>query len=151
MESLEISDSIENRVLLAEECSEARIFGDAIALCKSCLSGVLETDPAIMEKLVYTYYESGSAAQAKQTLDSLIRSCPEYKSVEGHLLYARSLESMEQLDEACREYEALCQSYPGEQAQCLFKESLLRAKRAPTHYQKKQRKWLTIAQRALER
>ncbi|MCU7960171.1 MAG: hypothetical protein KZQ58_09260 [gamma proteobacterium symbiont of Bathyaustriella thionipta] len=61
------------------------------------------------------------------------------------------------------EYAALSHSYPGEEARVrygllllesgqtekatqLFQESLLRAKRAPKYYRKKEQKWLKLAQ-----
>jgi len=162
-ELLEASGTVENRVALADECMDARMYDEAIALYGECLVGIHRTEPAIMEKLARAQFEKGAAAEAKAMLDDLIRENPDYKSTEGHLLYARALEALGETDAAGKEYEILRASYPGEEARVrygllllkqgeqaraaeLFDEALTRAKRAPKYYQDKEREWIRIAE-----
>jgi hypothetical protein len=44
---VEACGSVENRILLARECMEQRMYPEAAALYRSCLAGVYETDPEI--------------------------------------------------------------------------------------------------------
>lgn len=161
-DELAVSDSVDNRLRLAEECMEVRFHDDAIALYRSCLTGVHEHDPEIMLALARAEFCHGLGGDAKQTLEALIRENPRFQSTDGHLLYARVMESLERYTEATREYEILLQSYPGEEARVrfalmlkrlgqserardLFNDTLTRARRAPKHYRRRQREWLDIA------
>jgi hypothetical protein len=163
-EALEVTGTVENRVALADECVEARMFDEAITLYRESLAGIHSHDPNIMEKLARAQFEKGAHAEARQMLDELIRENPDYRSTEGHLLYARTLEALGELDAAGREYEILLGSYPGEEARVryalllaqrgngaraaeLFRETLARAKRAPKYYREKEREWIRIAER----
>jgi hypothetical protein len=84
--------------------------------------------------------------------------------VEAQLLYARTLEALGRDGEAAREYEHLVTHAPGEEVRCryalllqrsgrvlealgLYKEILSRSRRAPGHYPRQEREWITIAQR----
>ncbi len=162
MEQLQVANTTQNKLLLADECMEAGLFSDAVNLLEQCLVGQDKNEPNIMERLAFAYFEKADPANAKKTLDDLIRSNPDYKSTDGHLLYARSLEALELYDDAKREYEVLLESYPGEQARVrfalmlksqgdvsradsLFSESLERSKRAPKHYREREKEWLRLA------
>jgi hypothetical protein len=166
-EALEATGTVDNRIALADECVEARMYDEAIMLYRECLVGIHRTDPNIMEKLARALFEKGAAAEAKQALDDLIRENPDYKSTEGHLLYARTLEALGQIDVASKEYEILLGSYPGEEARVryamllkqrgaaaraaeLFHETLTRAKRAPKYYREKEKEWIRMAESALK-
>lgn len=162
-EELEFSDTIDNRLQLANECMEANFIEDAISLYESCLKGSNEDDPDIMLKLAQAYFLAGNSDKTKSTLEKLIQTNPDFKSVDGHLLYARSLENLGLVDDAMKEYEILARSYPGEEArvryalllkttgkteeaQKVFNEILLRVKRSPKFYRKKEKQWIQIAQ-----
>ena len=160
-ESLEISDTLENRLALADACLEAGHFDEAIEIYSSALK--IEThEPRIMEKLASAYYASGKYQQAKQVLEEIIQHNPGYKSVDGHLLYARTLEALDEFDAACAEYDVLVQTFPGEEARCryalllkqkgklheatkLFDEVILRARRSPKFYRTAQKYWIKTA------
>lgn len=161
-DELAISDNIDNRTRLADECLEAGILDEAIELYRSCLKGAYADEPHIMLKLAQAYFESGDFEQTRIALDALIKANPDFKSSVGHLLYARTLEGMELLAEAEKEYEVLLNTYPGEEArvryalmlrnqgkteraQELFDQSLLRARRAPKYYRRQEKHWLSIA------
>lgn len=165
-EELEMADTIDNRIRLAEECIEAGFHSEAIELLEKCLRGVHQDDPQILLVLAQAYFAAGSFAQARVTLERLIEKNPNFKSHDGHLLYARCLESLQLFDAATAEYEILVQAFPGEearvrygmmlatmgkaeQAKKLFSDSLARAKRAPNYYRRKERPWLALAEQQL--
>jgi hypothetical protein len=163
-EALEATGTVENRVALADECVEARMYDEAITLYRECLVGIHKDDPAILIGLARAQFEKGAAADADATLNELLRANPDYKpSPDTELLRARILESLGRVDDACREYETLKDSYPGEEArvryallltrqgdkaraQELFRETLTRAKRAPRYYRQKESEWIKLAE-----
>ena len=161
---LDVSDNIDNRLALADECMVMAYFDEAEQLYASCLRGHHAQDPNIHLKLATAQFSQQQFATAKQTLDDLIRDNPTFKSTAGHLLYARTLEALEDTNAAKKEYEALLQTYPGEEARVrfaelleglgetqrafeLYDEAINRAGRAPRYYQKQEKHWLDIAKR----
>lgn len=167
MDMLETSNTVENRVALADECIEEHMYTEAIDLLNRSLVGLHATDAGIMERLARAQFEHGAPDQAVQTLDALIASNPTHKSPDGHLLYARALADMGRTADAIKEYEILRESFPGEEARVryglllrrlgegrkateLFEESLQRSRRAPRHYRNREKKWLRLAQRGGE-
>jgi hypothetical protein len=164
MERLEMSNTVENRMALADECMEAKMYPEAIELLDGSLTGIHATDPGILQRLALAQFESGETKQTLQTLDKLISANPSYKSPDSHLLYARALEAEGRDEDATKEYEVLRSSYPGEEARVrygllllrcgtpeqakeLFRESLMHARQAPKYYRNKEREWLRIAER----
>jgi hypothetical protein len=103
---------------------------------------------------------------AKQSLDRLMAANPSFRSETGHLLYARSLEALGEVQDALHEYQVLT-SYsqipeahcryallltnlgrPGE-AKALY-QSLLRAlRRAPRQYARLNQQWIALAEREI--
>jgi hypothetical protein len=91
---------------------------------------------------------------------------PDFKSADAQLLYARTLEAQDALDEAERVYATLAPGYPGAEArlrygvllkrrgklaeaQRVLKDLLDGAKLGPAHYRKAQAEWLDRARREL--
>ena len=161
-DELEISDSIDNRLALADAYVHAGQPGPAIDLYEKCLTGIHQDDPDIMLKQAQACFSNGENQKAKDILDKLLASDPEHKSYDGHLLYAKVLEALNLIEPAVREYEVLANGYPGEEArvryglllkkmgqedraQALFRETLTRIKRAPGFYLKKEKYWIEIA------
>ena len=159
---LERADTIENRRKLAAECVDANLAGEAIVLLKDCLKGGMETDPHLLMELATAYFAYDQFEDTRLTLEKLIESNPDFKSHDGHLLYARSLEKVGSIEQAATEYESVVLSYPGEEARVRygmllrelgrvaesdkwFNESIARANRAPAYYKKKEAQWLKIA------
>src|SRR5262245_59989569 len=50
-EALAFTDTVENRMALADECIEAVMYIEAAELLQEALSGLHATDPGIMERL----------------------------------------------------------------------------------------------------
>jgi hypothetical protein len=148
----------------AEELSRHGRHDEAIAQYRAALTGLYAHDPNLMLGVAQAQFAKGDPAAARTTLDELIRLNPDFRSPQGHLLYARALEAEGNIQKALEEYQALAPSYPGaeaavryaqllqsqgrrEQAQKVARELLDQARIAPPHYRKAQKSWLDAAQR----
>ncbi len=91
---------------------------------------------------------------------------PDFKSADAQLLYARSLEAQDALEEAERAYAAIAPGYPGAEARLRYgvllkrrgklaeahrvlKDLLDGAQLGPAHYRRAQAPWLDRARREL--
>jgi hypothetical protein len=165
-DELEIADTVANRVKLADECIEAGFHSDAIPLLQRCLNNGHD-DPDIMLKLAQAQFGAGQYQSSITTLDDLIKANPNFRSHDGHLLYARSLEALGNTAQALEEYQALATAFPGEEARLRYaqllqhsgqhgkahqvlQEILLRAKRAPKYYRRKEQEWVKQAEQMLK-
>ena len=163
---LEVADTLENRCRLADESFRAGDFEQAETLYRSGLKGLYVTDPTLMLGLAKAQFALDRSVEAKRTLEALIAANPDFRSPEGHLLYARCVEAAGDVAGALHEYEALSAGYAGEEARVryglllkragqaarakeVFEASLKHARLSPKHYQRAQREWLSIAEREL--
>src|SRR5262249_2049329 len=87
------SDSVDSKLKLAAELASNKRFDEAIAAYRGCLTGIFAHEPKIMLALASVEFEKGDHAAAAATLEALAQHNPEFRSAEGHLLYARALES----------------------------------------------------------
>ncbi len=165
-ERLELADTQDNRRRLAEQHLLRGEFAEAESRYRAALTGLYRTDPDLMLGLAKAQFGLDRAQDAKQTLDDLIAANPDYRSSDGHLLYARAVEAGGDIPAALHEYETVAQGYPGEEARvrhalllkksgnldkanAVFAEALKRAKLAPDYYRREQREWLEIAKREM--
>ncbi|MCC8553125.1 tetratricopeptide repeat protein [Xanthomonas hortorum] len=163
---LDVADTPENRRRLAQTLLEQGDYARAAELYQGALRGIYRDDPDLMLGLAKAQYGLGQAAETRKTLDALIAANPNYRSHDGHLLYARAVEDSGSIEEALHEYETLAQGYPGEEARVRYAQLLLRASRpqdakaifaqvlrhaaaSPKHYQREQRAWIDIARKGL--
>lgn len=161
-----VTGNVASRQRYAEELVRHERYDEAIAQYTQALSGLYEHDPNLMLGLAQAQFGKGDASGARGTLDELIRRNPDFRSPNGHLLYARSLESEGNVTKALEEYRVLAPSYPGaeaavryaqllekqgrrSEAQQVARELLEQARIAPGHYRRAQRSWLEAAQRLL--
>jgi hypothetical protein len=168
MQQLELSDTVDNRRKLAEECLQQGDYANAQELYQSLLTGMYATDPDFMLRLAEAQVGNEHYADARATLDTLIKANPNYKSSDGHLLYARCLEELGETEAALQEYCVLADSYPGEEgrfryarllahhqrfdeARNVLQGQLKRAKLMPGYYRRKERSWLKAAELELSR
>lgn len=166
-EELEVVDTVENRLRLADEYIEAELYDEAIPLLRKTLDTTHENDPYMLLKLARALFGKQDYQETVNTLEQLIAENPDFQSHDGHLLYARSLEALNRTEEALQEYEALAISYPGEEGRIryaqllretnqpgkateIFQDVLTRTKRAPKYYAKKEKQWIAIAKQALK-
>lgn len=156
--------NVASRQRYAEELSRHGRHDEAIAQYRAALTGLYEHDPNLMLGIARTQFAQGDATAARTTLDDLIRLNPDFRSPDGHLLYARALETEGNVQKALEEYKVLATSYPGAEAavryaqllqsqgrsaeaQKVARDLLEQARIAPAHYRKAQRSWLDAAQR----
>jgi hypothetical protein len=162
----EISGGVEAGQRHAEELLRLGRHAEAIEQYRKVLRGLYEHDPNLLFGLARAQFEAGSAAEARATLDALIRHNPDYRSPEGHLLYARALEEEGDKARALEEFKTLAGYYPGaeatvryarllraqqrpDEARTALKDLMNQAAVAPAHYRRTQEEWLKQAEREL--
>lgn len=111
-----VSDTVENSMRLANECMNKNMFGEAKGLYEKCLKGVHEYDPDIMYGLARAEFALNNFKKVKAVLDEIIEKNPNYKNADAHLLYARSLEELNEVELALTEYDALDKYFSGPEA-----------------------------------
>jgi hypothetical protein len=161
---VEISGNVDARRRLAEELYARGQYAEAVAIYQGGLKGIFEHDPTLLLGLAQAQFAAQDFAAARGSLERLIQHNPDFKSADGHLLYARALEAQDALDEAEHAYAAVAPSYPGaearlryalllkrrgklDEARRILKELLDGAKLAPAHYRRAQAQWLDRAGR----
>lgn len=163
---VEISGNVDARRRLAEELFERGRFDAAIDVYQGGLKGVFEHDPTLLLGLARAHFASQDFAAARATLERLTQHNPDFKSADAQLLYARTLEAQDALDEAERTYANLAPAYPGAEARLRYglllkrrgklpaanrvlKDLLDGAQLGPAHYRRAQAEWLERARREL--
>jgi hypothetical protein len=164
---MKVAGNVAARQRYADELVKLGRAAEALPIYQTCLTGVFADDPKLLLGYAHAQFAAGDAAGARKTLDDLIQKSPDFKSPDGHLLYARALEAEGDLAKALSEYAALAEYFPGAEAgvryakllnrsdqrplaQQTLKALLERAKYAPAHYRKAQREWLDEALRELQ-
>jgi hypothetical protein len=162
----QFSSNIDAHRRYAEELIANGRAGEAIDVYRQSLKGIYEHDATLMLGLAQAQFGDSRFAEARQTLDDLRYHNPDFKSAEGHLLYARALEGEGNVEKSLSEYRALAEYYPGAEAcvryaqllkrhgdtakaKQVLEELLALSQRAPRHYRKMQREWLDAARREL--
>ena len=115
-EDLGISDTIENRTRLADECLERGMFDEAIRLYEACLEGPYANDAGILFGCARARFYNGDVKRAGEILAKLQQSHPKYHADDVLLLRARVFEAERDLDRALASYEALRNRYVGFEA-----------------------------------
>lgn len=161
-----VTGGVATRQRYADELIRQARYDGAIAEYRQALTGLYEHDPNLMLGLARAQFGKGDATAARATLDELIRLNPDFKSPEGHLLYARALETEGNVERALEEYRVLAPYYPGaeaaaryaqllsahghrEEAHKVVQDLMDEARIAPAHYRKAQKSWLEAAERVL--
>jgi hypothetical protein len=138
----------------------------AIDVYAQARKGLYEHDPGLMLGQARAQFAAAQPGAARQTLDELIAANPDFKSQDGHLLYARALESEGDTAKALEEYRVLAGYYAGaeaalryaqllrregrrDDARRVLRELLEHAQHAPRHYRRTQSEWLSTAEREL--
>lgn len=159
---MNVSGTVAARQTYADELVRLGRAKDALPIYQNCLTGLFAEDPKLLLGYARAQFAAGDATAARQTLDDLIRKNPDFKSPDGHLLYARALEAEGDTDKALSEYATLADYFAGaeagvryakllsrqghkEKARQVLEALLERAKFAPAHYRRAQREWLDAA------
>jgi len=163
---VQLSGNVDARRRLAQELYERGQFERAIAVYRESLSGIFEHDPTLLLGLAQAQFAARDFAAARLTLERLESENPGFKSADGRLLYARTLEEQGALDEAERVYAEAAPAFTGAEARLrhglllkrigridaargIFEDLLESAKLGPAHYRKAQAEWLDRARREL--
>jgi len=163
---VEVSGNVDARRRLAEELFERSQYDAAIDVYRGGLKGIFEHDPTLLLGLARAQFAKQDFPAARATLERLTEHNPDFKSADAQLLYARTLEAQEALDEAERAYAMLAPGYPGAEARLRYgvllkrrgklqeahrvlKDLLDGARLGPAHYRKAQAEWLERARREL--
>jgi hypothetical protein len=124
-EAIDIAATPDNRIRLAHALVNAKRPSEAIPQYQSVLNGIYANDPKIQTYLARAFLEAGNFSDAKDLLDQIIKVNPNYKSPEGHLIYARALSSLNERKLARDEYEVLVAYFVGLEARARYAETLL--------------------------
>jgi hypothetical protein len=165
-DDLAISDTIANRVDLAEECLLLGKFEEARIHFENALSRPMGDEPNYALGKAKAEFGLKRPHDTVATLDALRARWPDFQSADGHLLYARALEESGREAEALDEYRALVDYYAGAEARVrlglllqklgrdaeakrLFADVLTQMRRSPKYVRKTQAEWIATAERAL--
>lgn len=163
-----LSGSVDAARHLAAELMDKGRYAEAISHYRTALTGIYEHDPDLMLGLASAQFANKDSLACIETLDALKEHNPDFRSPDGHLLYAKSLEATEQLEPAEQEYAALAGYYPGAEARVLYAQLLERmgktelareeyskilagAELAPRHFRRAQKRWLADAKAGASR
>lgn len=159
-----LAGNVAARQRYADELARHGRYEEAIDQYRQGLTGLYVHDPNLMLGLARAQFGSGAAPAARGTLEELFRHNADFRSPEGHLLYARALESEGSTARALEQYRVLANSFPGaeaavryaqlldtqgqrDEARRVARELLDQARIAPGHYRRAQRAWLDVAHR----
>lgn len=160
------SPNVDNGRRYAEALMDSGKTDEAEDIINQALKGLFETEPTLLLLKARLQFEKDRTKETVTTLESLQEHNPDFRSAEGHLLYARALEAQQRIDEAIREYSAVSGYFPGVEARyrlalCLkaadqdkaaqaeFESILNDAKLAPPHFRKSQKTWLDAIKQEL--
>ena len=160
------SPNVDNGRRYAEALMNSGNTTEAEKIINQALKGLFVTEPTLLLVKARLQFEKERTTEVVKTLELLQEHNPDFRSAEGHLLYARALEAEDQIDNAIKEYSAVSGYFPGVEARyrlalCLKAagkntasktelESILNdAKLAPPHFRKSQKTWLDAVKREL--
>ena len=163
-----LSGSVDATRHLAAELVDSGRYAEAIELFEGTLTGLYEYDPDLLLGLAQAQFAAGQFEKARVTLDRLIEQNPDFKSPEGHLLYARAVEACGDDEKALDEYRSVAAYFAGAEAQLRyalileklerpaaaltqFEEIVASADLAPRHFRKAQREWINEARSGVKR
>lgn len=160
----QLSGGVDTRAKYAEELLRLGKADAAAEQFRQCLQGLYTHDPNLMLGLARALFAASKPTESRATLDELIKHNPQFRSNEGHLLYARALEAEGQTPRALDEYKALVGYFAGaeaavryaqllrgqgqlDEARLVLKTLLEKSAVAPAHYRRTQEDWLKQAER----
>jgi hypothetical protein len=164
--SLAVSDNLLNRLALALTCLKHGRHGESAELFESLDAGECHDDPLVLLGLARSQFGLEQFQAAKRSLDRLMAANPNFRSEIGHLLYARSLEALGEVQNALHEYQVLTSYSQVPEAHCRYAllltslgrpgeakalyQALLRAlRRAPRQYTRLNHQWIALAEREI--
>jgi len=164
-EELEICGSLDNKIALAAECMNHRMYAEAARLYESCLNGVYASDGSILFGLAKAAVEGADWDKAAATLARLRKDAPKTRPQDARLMEARVLEARGDNDAALAAYRELVPTFVGlearyrygrfllglgrnEAAMQMFDEVMKHAKRFSTSVEDEEQ-WVSAAREAI--
>jgi len=160
------SPNVDNARRYAQSLIDSGKTKEAEDIINQALKGLFATEPTLLLLKAQLLFETDRITETVTTLELLQQHNPDFRSAEGHLLYARALEAEGNIDQAVKEYSAVSGYFPGVEARyrlalCLtvagkdsaakaeFESILNDAKLAPPHFRKSQKTWLDAVKREM--
>lgn len=125
-EELEICGSLDNKIALAGECMNHRMYAEAARLYESCLSGAYANDGAILFALAKAAVEGGDWSKGSEVIARMKIAAPKLRSLEVRLLEARIHEGRGQYDAALAIFREILPLFVGLEARYRYGRLLLR-------------------------
>ncbi len=142
-------------------------YSQAGEVLEQALSGFFATEPGLLLLKARAKFETSDSAGAVRVLEELQKANPDFRSAQGHMLYARSLEESGRMEEALDEFQEVSRYFPGVEARYRLTLALAAAGKtqdaiheleqlskdaglAPAHFRKSQKKWLNLVKEQLK-
>ncbi|NND44440.1 MAG: tetratricopeptide repeat protein [Xanthomonadales bacterium] len=153
------SPNTDNARRYAQSLLEAGQHDQARQVLDTALAGFFSNEPNLLLLKAQLEFETGEPGAAVEILDRLTAENPDFKSAEGHLLYAQALEANGRTEDAIEAYRAVSTYFPGAEARYRLVNALAEAghtaearaeaarmledaRLAPAHFRKSQKPWL---------
>lgn len=124
-DALDVAATPANRLRLADALLAAGRASEAVVQYQAVLTGLYADDPQVRVHLARALLEAGKPNDAREILDQLIREQPNFKSPEGHLIYARAVAALGDRARAFEEFDVLVGYFAGLEARARYAEVLL--------------------------
>lgn len=118
--ALEETPSAAHQLRLADALLDAGQPARAVVHYDLARRGVYAADPDIGVRFARALLECGQAQKARETLEDLIRRHPDYRSPEGHLIYARAVAATGDRAKAREEFNAVVPGFAGLEARAHY-------------------------------
>ena len=125
-EELEICGSLDNRIALALECMNHRMYAEAARLYESCLAGAYANDGTMLFGLARAAVEGGDWRKAADVIARLKAAAPKQRPLDVRLLEARVYEGLGEYDPALAIYREVLPAFVGLEARYRYARLLLR-------------------------
>jgi hypothetical protein len=112
-QKLDMADTVSNRTQLAEVLVHHGQPEEAIPLYEKSLREPYQDDLHLLHGLAQAAFAVHDFKRTRDVLSKLIQAHPNDKLQEQHLLYARTLEALNEFDSACQAYQELSAIYSG--------------------------------------
>lgn len=158
-DAYEISPTIDANTRLAKALVDNGRASQSLSYYEDALSGIYQDAPDILLQYAYALYLTKNYLQAKAALDKLRAKNPNYRSDDGHLLYAKILVALDDKVAAKEEFDALINYYPSfealaqylavliewheyDEAKAQLGDYAIRLKHMPKHSKRLNAKWI---------
>lgn len=121
---LQVADTVEKRTELAEAYGQAERWADALDTYRGCVEGPLGDDPFLLFGFARAAFHAGNLDEALQALHRIDQGGSRDKLEERRLLRARIFWSQGDTDSALEQFEAVADTFPGEEGRFRYAELL---------------------------